>query len=238
MNSDLVIILLSMFILVLLIIIIYFLIKRFCIDIDTEAQKAYLLNVHGFEEIQNNQISKTVATPKTKMEEANTSNENIIITNEIDYKSEGILKKAKAIEEQFAIDTPKIINNFLQTKTENENVPLFEELNNVYQSLKTLDNEKLVKPIATTVALNKLPKSVKEILTIKYSTDQEICILKILEQLEEEIKKNDPTIYIVVGNKESNYNYLDKRIVTKYDKKIYKGLKIYYHNKMYDYSLE
>ena len=69
-------------------------------------------------------------------------------------------------------------------------------------------------------------------------TNEKINITKFLEYLEIEILKNDPTIYIEVGNKNVNYDYLNNKIKTIYNKKIYKGIKIYYRNRLYDYSLE
>ena len=55
--------------------------------------------------------------------------------------------------------------------------------------------------------------------------------------LDYEIGKCDPTIYVYVGNTKSNYDKIDKRIKTIYSDDIYKGVKIVYLNKMYDFSL-
>ena len=49
--------------------------------------------------------------------------------------------------------------------------------------------------------------------------------------------KCDPTIYVYVGNNHYNYDYINKRIKTLYSDEIYKGIKIIYLNKLYDYSL-
>ena len=56
--------------------------------------------------------------------------------------------------------------------------------------------------------------------------------------LNREITRFDPNIYIEVGNNHENYDYLSPRIKTIYNKKIYKGIKIYYHSKLYNYCLE
>ena len=55
--------------------------------------------------------------------------------------------------------------------------------------------------------------------------------------LEAEMAKYDPTIYIFVGHEEENYDNLAENIKTIYDKNIIKGVKIRYHNKMYEYHL-
>ena len=58
-----------------------------------------------------------------------------------------------------------------------------------------------------------------------------------LEYLEVEIRKSDPVIYIEVGDKDLNYDQWDARIKTVYNDKIYKGIRIRYQDKLYDYSL-
>jgi hypothetical protein len=47
----------------------------------------------------------------------------------------------------------------------------------------------------------------------------------------------DPTIYVIVGGEDENYDKLDDRIKTIFDDRVYKGIKIIYKNKLYDYSL-
>ena len=58
-----------------------------------------------------------------------------------------------------------------------------------------------------------------------------------LNYLENELNKCDPHIYVEVGDKNINFDYLSDRIVTEYNEKIYKGIMVIYRNKMYDYSL-
>ena len=58
-----------------------------------------------------------------------------------------------------------------------------------------------------------------------------------IDYLNELVDLNNPYILIYVGNKNENYDNLSKYIVTKYDAGIYKGIKIVYKNKVYDYSL-
>ena len=58
-----------------------------------------------------------------------------------------------------------------------------------------------------------------------------------VDYLDQLIDLNNPHITILVGSAEENYNYLDKNIETKVVKDIYKGIKIIYKNKIYDFSL-
>ena len=68
-------------------------------------------------------------------------------------------------------------------------------------------------------------------------TSDEFEIEDFLNYVENEMGTCDPTIYIFVGDEEENYDKLDDRIKTIFDDRVYKGIKIIYKNKLYDYSL-
>ena len=55
--------------------------------------------------------------------------------------------------------------------------------------------------------------------------------------LDQLVDLNSPKVVILVGSKHENYDHLSKYIETKYNDKIYRGLKIVYKNKVYDFSL-
>jgi hypothetical protein len=55
--------------------------------------------------------------------------------------------------------------------------------------------------------------------------------------LDVEISKYDPTIYVYVGNEKENYDDLADNVKTIYDKNIIKGVKIKFHNNVYEYHL-
>jgi hypothetical protein len=58
-----------------------------------------------------------------------------------------------------------------------------------------------------------------------------------IDYLNELVELNSPNIIVYVGNKTENYDHLSNYIKTIYSKDIYKGIKIIYKNKIYDYSL-
>jgi len=55
--------------------------------------------------------------------------------------------------------------------------------------------------------------------------------------LDQLVDLNSPKVTILVGSKYENYDHLSEYIETKYSDKIYRGLKIVYKNKVYDFSL-
>ena len=58
-----------------------------------------------------------------------------------------------------------------------------------------------------------------------------------LGYLNELVDLNSPNIMVYVGSKYENYDYLSKYIKTIYSKDIYKGIRIIYKKRIYDYSL-
>ena len=55
--------------------------------------------------------------------------------------------------------------------------------------------------------------------------------------LDQLVDLNNPKITILVGNKSENYDHLSEYINTVFNDKIYRGIKIIYRNKVYDFSL-
>ena len=55
--------------------------------------------------------------------------------------------------------------------------------------------------------------------------------------LDQLVDLNSPIVTILVGSKNENYDHLSEYIETKYNDRIYRGLKIIYKNRVYDFSL-
>ena len=68
-------------------------------------------------------------------------------------------------------------------------------------------------------------------------TEKNTSIYNFLNYLDYQLQSQSPFIYVLVGNKQENYDYLSDKVKTIYDEKIYKGIKIKYRNKIYDYSI-
>lgn len=58
-----------------------------------------------------------------------------------------------------------------------------------------------------------------------------------IDYLDQLVDLNNPKITILTGNKSENYDHLSEYIETKFNDKIYRGIKIIYRNKVYDFSL-
>ena len=208
--SDIYIVLLSLVILLILVILTSFILKKLVIDVNAEAKKKYLLNVSRYEE-------ETKDVPLKNNEQAK------------------IINPFPSVSDP---DNTTIINYFLTYRLSNEDLKTYNDLVNTKNVLTKLKTKELVKTINKDVFMTKVRKRVRAILEPLYCCEETISILNVLDILEVTINKYDPHIYIYVGSKEMNYQNLNSAIIMKYDATIYKGVKIYYHNQMYDYSIE
>lgn len=238
--EDVYIIILSIFILMLLVLLTSFILKKLVIDVNNEAKKKYLLNILKYnEEIKEiPEDKKDNSLPKVLNDNKIFNDDGKIYISDVQYKKEGILQQAKKIEARFNVDNETIIKYFLEYYLGTEDYNTYLDLVNTYEVLRKLKPNTLVKSVNKELLLKKVPKRVRDILEPLYCTSTSLNILKVLDTIEEEIRKYDPSIYIYAGNNLKDYKYLNERIVTKYDSNIYRGVKIYYHNQMYDYSIE
>ena len=84
----------------------------------------------------------------------------------------------------------------------------------------------------------------KELLTDEEYKVYEIFVISnkfnmvdFIDYLNRLIELNNPTVTVLVPNKNINYDYIDSKIKTKVSDNIYRGIKIIYKNKVYDFSL-
>ena len=238
--SDIYIIILSMVILILLVLLTSLILKRLVLDVNNEVKKKYLFNISKYnEEIKDlKEDAKTDNNNQITLDNNSFSDECKIYISDVHYKSEGILQKAKRIESKFNVDDEAIVKQFLEYRLVNEDNDTYLDLINTKNILSKLNPSILVRNVDKNLILKKVPKRVRIILEPLYCTSNTLKVLKLLDIIEVEIRKYDPKIYVYTGSKLKDYKNLNDRILTKYDSNIYRGVKIYYHNQMYDYSIE
>lgn len=157
----------------------------------------------------------------------------------IDYKDNDIFKKMKAVDEKFNFDNKKIIEEFLQNKFDDKSVLSY----NKYCKVKDIFTQDVVFKLMTMRDKTRLEK-VKELLGDSgevlddfMKRNKNFDLKKFISYFNKVIRELDPYVYVYVGNDSENYNTLNKYIKTLKDDSIFKGLKIMYRGKMYDYSL-
>ena len=160
----------------------------------------------------------------------------IDLLTETNYLDKNIFELNKKIEQKFIINYEDLIKDFLSNikgdnrydfcvKLRNKFTP--DEIYNIELMLSEERNAYLKK------TLNEEEYKVYEI----YLASNKFNMEDSIDYLNRLIELNDPTVVVLVPNDKVNYDYIDKNIKTKVSDGIYKGIKILYRNKVYDFSL-
>ena len=155
------------------------------------------------------------------------------------YIDKDIFKKMKEVDEKFKYDNDKIIKDFIKNVFDNEMLVVYAKYIKIE---KKFTHDKVFKLLTKRESeqfseVQKILGDSTEILDDFMMVNKKFNLKKFLSYLNRIISDLDPCIYVYVGNKEENYNHINKYIRTKYDKTIFKGLKIIYKRKLYDYSI-
>lgn len=161
----------------------------------------------------------------------------IDLFNSTDYQDKDVFELSKRIDKNFVIDYEGLIKDFLSFVKEDNKYNFCKILRKKFSSkeiykLKTMvesDRNEYIKTVLTDEEL-KVYDAYKKI------TDEN-TIEGFVNYLDELVDLNNPNITVLVGNDRENYDHLSKYITTKVTDDIYRGIKIVYRNKVYDFSL-
>ena len=157
------------------------------------------------------------------------------------FREETFFKTYKEMKRNFDVDNTKVIKEFLEKNPETED-------EKKYNILKTLRDQFTPKALYEMTTLNNeeqyeivkeiIPDEAKKIMNLENKFNKnKFATTKFIDELEELLKKYNPSIYIYVGQNQLNYDNLDNRIKTKFYKNMSEGIIIYYKGKIYDYSI-
>ena len=210
--------------------------------VDKSQEYDYLINekVEQLKELDKQIKEKELIQDKDKKVNGNNNYEfdySIIdLFNNTKYQDKNIFELSKKMDEKFNIDKEKLIKDFLSISVNDDSYLFCKKLkskftSDIIYSLKIL-------------SLEELDKKLKEILSGDeyklyqlYSEANKKNIDGFVDYINELIDLNNPNIVVYVGDKNENYDHLSKYIKTIYSSDIYRGIKIKYQNKIYDYSL-
>ncbi len=161
----------------------------------------------------------------------------IDLFNSTQYQDKNIFELNKKIDENFVINYEELVKDFLTFCDDSKDYEFCLNLRNKF------DSEQIYR--FKSVMENEIDSELRNFLTEKEYKIYEAFKLIISEHtienfviyLDQLVDLNSPKVVILVGNKHENYDHLSEYIETKYNDKIYRGLKIVYKNKVYDFSL-
>ena len=180
-----------------------------------------------------------------KEEETNKSNNlgyafdnNVIdLLNATKYQDNNIFELNKKIDENFVVNYEELIKDFLSLCDDKNDYDFCYNLRGKFDS-DTIYNLKSMLPDDYELELKNMlsNKEYKVYETFKL-IESDNSIDNFIDYLDQLVDLNNPKIRILVGNKSENYDHLSKYIETVYNDKIYRGIKIIYRGKVYDFSL-
>ena len=236
-------------VLILMTVVIFFILKNTVSNINEQGRVYFTLKLQQYEKEYN---SKTTNEGHKGLEEkrevknvkdiigGKKQGSLVYVDEKLDYQVSDLLALVKKIEQGFIIDNEEVVKKFIKEKTDKDNIKRYNKLKQVqdyilkigvYQIL-TSNDEGFMETVESEI--EKIDHKIyqKYIMTNDYFEIEDF-----LNYLENEIGTCDPTVYVIVGAEDENYDHIDERIETVYDEKVYKGIKIIYRNKLYDYSL-
>ena len=231
-----------------------FLILKKTVGIVNSQTKSYFVSkLQGYDDLiqdkenRLNEIDKLIKDKEKGIKDEGTQDDgkqsyafdsNIIdIFNNTSYQDKNIFELNKRIDENFVVNYEELIKDFLSLCNDKSDYDYCVKLrgkfdsDTIYKLKSTLpdDLESEIKKV-----LDKEEYKVYDAFKVITSDHSVESFILYLDQL---CDLNSPHIKILVGNKSENYDHLSKYIETLYNEKIYRGIKIIYKSKVYDFSL-
>ena len=191
-----------------------------------------------------NEINEKLENKKKELEKLSDTNSKknytfdksiIDIMADADYKQSFFNELQKKIDSDFDFDYEKIILEFIEKNVDDKDY--FTCIN-----IKNKFNSKLIYEIKSQInleqsILNVLSEEEKYIFLDFKKKNKLKKIEDFLNYLDELLSITSPYIEVQVASSKQNYDHLSKYIKTVVNDSIYKGIKIIYKNKVYDFSL-
>ena len=231
-----------------------FVILKKTVRIVNSQTKSYFVNkLQGYDDLirdkesKLSEIDELIKDKEKGIEEDNTHNDvktgyafdtNVIdLLNSTQYQDKNIFELNKKIDENFVVNYEELVKDFLALCDEDKDYDFCLNLRGKFSSdviydLKSMMSDKQEEELKKMLS-NKEYKVYEafKLVVSDHSIDNFIDYLNQLVDL------NNPKITILVGNKSENYDHLSENIETVFNDKIYRGIKIIYRNKVYDFSL-
>ena len=160
----------------------------------------------------------------------------IDLLTETSYLDKNIFAINKKIEEKFIINYEDLIKDFLSNIKDDNKYDFCLNLRNKFDPEEIYKIEIMLPEEREEYLKGFLSR--EEYMVYEIFTSSNIFNMEdFIDYLNRLIELNDPTVTVLVPNKNINFDHVDKKIKTKVSENIYRGIKILYRNKVYDFSL-
>ena len=161
----------------------------------------------------------------------------IDLFNSTEYQDKNIFELNRKIDETFVVNYEELVKDFLAFCDDSKDYEFCVNLRNKFDSeqiynLKSVMSEYIEDELKK--ILSEKEYKIYEAFKLIISDHSIENFVIYLDQL---VDLNSPKVVILVGSKHENYDHLSEYVETKYNDKIYRGLKIVYKNRVYDFSL-
>ena len=231
-----------------------FMILKKTVGIVNDQTKSYFVNkLQGYDDLIQDKENKLQEIDdlikdrekgiKEKETQENINNNYAFDTNVLDllnatkYQDHNIFELNRKIDENFVVNYEELIKDFLTLCDDSNDYDFCVELREKFDSdviykLKSMMPDDIESELRTL-----LSRKEYKIYDAFKLVANECNIDNFIDYLDQLVDLNNPKIKILVGNKSENYDHLSKYIETIYSDRIYRGIKIIYKNKVYDFSL-
>ena len=231
-----------------------FLVLKRTVRIVNDQTKSYFVNkLQGYDDLIQDKEEKLLEIDelikekeKRIKEETNTDAKNlgyafdtgvIDLFNATKYQDKNILELNRQIDENFVVNYEELVKDFLTLCRDSKDYEFCLNLRGKFSSDMIYLLKSLI-PAERELKLKELldNKEYKVYEAFKLMTSEN-TVENFIDYLDQLVDLNNPKVKILVGNKNENYDHLSNYIETIYNDKIYRGIKIVYRNKVYDFSL-
>jgi len=230
-----------------------YLILRKTVRIVNEQTKSYFVNkLQGYDdliaerELKLNEIDELIKNKEIGKEDNKKElrkggyafDTNVIdLFNSTQYQDKNIFELNRRIDENFVVNYEELVRDFLTFCDDSKDYEFCLNLRDKFDSEKIYELKSMMAEDMEDEMKNFLTEKEYKIYEAFKLIINEHTIENFVIYLDQLVDLNSPKVTILVGSKYENYDHLSEYIETKYSDKIYRGLKIVYKNKVYDFSL-
>lgn len=218
--------------------------------VDEKGKEFFLFKLSELDQEKKEKLEKKEVNKEfVDVEEKNISNNNINVNqNNVflyeskdlsDFNVKDVIQLVKKIDSKFNYDERYIVEEFVKQTLNDDTESKYNNLVDLKDYIKNIGLYKLLRMSNDEIEEFKcdIIKYDRDILYDYLSINEKFDLGDFISYLDIEIKKNDPIIYVLVGDKNISFDDVSDKVKTVYSEEVYKGIKIVYKNDIYDYSL-